>query len=123
MSIKKGSGISLYIPLPKYRDNLSINVFLFTSLVKTPIPWLRLDPLLLLIIWYLPNWYPPYGGVKYAWIIFGTFIPISFGWAAGDVSIAAYIQASLARVESKTKNVSALSAVMAFLYSTYIVIS
>lgn len=47
---------------------------------------------------------------------------ISFGWAAGDVSLAAYIQASLARMESKTNNVSALGAVMAFLYSTYIVI-
>lgn len=47
---------------------------------------------------------------------------ISFGWAAGDVSLAAYIQASLARMESRTNNVSALGAVMAFLYSTYIVI-
>lgn len=97
-------------------------VFLFTGIVKTPIPWLRLDALLLLILWYLPYWYPPYGQSKYAWIVFGTFIPVSFGWAAGDVSLAAYIQASLARVESNTRNVSALGAVMAFLYSTYIVI-
>jgi MFS family permease len=50
----------------------------------------------------------------------GTFIPISFGWAAGDVSLAAYIQSSLARVESKTQGISALGAVMAFLYVTYI---
>jgi len=97
-------------------------VFLFTSLVKTPIPCLRLDAFLLLILWYLPYWYPPYGQSKYAWTVFGTFIPVSFGWAAGDVSLAAYIQASLARVESKTRNVSALGAVMAFLYSTYIII-
>lgn len=48
----------------------------------------------------------------------GTFIPISFGWAAGDVSLAAYVQAFIARIEAKTKNVSALGAVMAFLYST-----
>ena len=47
---------------------------------------------------------------------------ISFGWAAGDVSLAAYIQASLARKESTTRNVSALGSVMAFLYTTYIVI-
>lgn len=45
----------------------------------------------------------------------------SFGWAAGDVSLAAYIQASLSRIESTTRNVSALGAVMAFLYCTYIV--
>ncbi|CAN9359570.1 unnamed protein product [Alternaria alternata] len=59
--------------------------------------------------------------VAQAWIVGATFLPISFGWAAGDVSLAAYIQASLARIESKTQNVSALGAVMAFLYSTYIV--
>lgn len=95
-------------------------VFLFTNLVTTPMPWLRLDSALMLIIWYLPFWHPPPGQVKYAWIIAATFMPLSFGWAAGDVSLTAYIQASLARVEPETKNVSALGAVMAFLYSTYI---
>lgn len=38
------------------------------------------------------------------------------------MSLAAYIQASLARLESKTKDVSALGAVMSFLYCTYIVL-
>ncbi|KAI4699242.1 hypothetical protein J4E81_005136 [Alternaria sp. BMP 2799] len=96
-------------------------VFMFTNLVHTPIPWLRLDALALLIVWYLPFWNPPKNDVAQAWIVGATFLPISFGWAAGDVSLAAYIQASLARIESKTQNVSALGAVMAFLYSTYIV--
>ncbi|RYN37983.1 hypothetical protein AA0113_g6471 [Alternaria arborescens] len=96
-------------------------VFMFTNLVHTPIPWLRLDALALLIVWYLPYWNPPKDDVAQAWIVGATFLPISFGWAAGDVSLAAYIQASLARIESKTQNVSALGAVMAFLYSTYIV--
>ncbi|EON63214.1 hypothetical protein W97_02441 [Coniosporium apollinis CBS 100218] len=97
-------------------------VFLFTNLVTTPMPWLRLDALLLLIPWFLSSWYPPRNDVNQAWIVAGAFIPVSFGWAAGDVSLAAYIQASLARKEAETKNVSALGAVMAFLYSTYIVI-
>ncbi|KAI1952771.1 hypothetical protein LOZ12_005802 [Ophidiomyces ophidiicola] len=97
-------------------------VFLFTNLITTPIPWIRTDAIMLLVVWYLPFWHPPSGDVRYAWIIGATFLPISFGWAAGDVSLAAYIQATLARVESKTKNVSALGAVMACLYTTYIVI-
>jgi hypothetical protein len=97
-------------------------VFLFTNLVQTPMPWLRLDSLMLLIVWYIPYWRPTKGNVNEAWKVAGTFIPISFGWAAGDVSLAAYIQASLARVESEHQDVSALGAVMAFLYSTYIVI-
>jgi hypothetical protein len=43
------------------------------------------------------------------------------GWAAGDVSLAAYIQASLAGNDHGHPGVSALGAVMAFLYSSYIV--
>ena len=97
-------------------------VFLFTNLITTPMPWLRLDSLMLLIVWYLGYWYPPKNDVNQAWIVAATFLPISFGWAAGDVSLAAYIQALLARKESEHQEVSALGAVMAFLYSTYIII-
>ncbi|KAK3070648.1 hypothetical protein LTR53_010101 [Teratosphaeriaceae sp. CCFEE 6253] len=100
----------------------ALTVFLFTNLVHTPMPWLRIDALMLLIVWYLAFWYPPQEQVRYAWMVAGTFIPISFGWAAGDVSLAAYIQASLARLEKDTKNVSALGAVMSFLYCTYIIL-
>jgi hypothetical protein len=96
-------------------------VFLFTNWIQTPMPWLRLDALMLLIVWYIPYWRPPAGQISQAFAVAGTFMPISFGWAAGDVSLAAYIQASLARLESKNNNVSALGAVMAFLYSFYIV--
>ena len=97
------------------------SVLLMTKNIRTPLPWLRLDALMLLIVWYLPYWTPPKNMVKYAWMVAGTFIPISYGWAAGDVSLAAFIQASLARMDSKKKNVSSLGAVMAVLYSTYIV--
>ncbi|KAK2749574.1 hypothetical protein FQN55_003274 [Onygenales sp. PD_40] len=97
-------------------------VFFFTNFITTPIPWIRLDSVMVLVVWYLAFWHPPSGQVAYAWIVAATFLPISFGWAAGDVSLAAYIQATLARVEAKTKNVSALGAVMAFLYTTYIII-
>jgi hypothetical protein len=37
-----------------------------------------------------------------------------FGWAAGDVSLAAYIQSTLAKLENIDPDVSALGAVMAF---------
>ncbi|KAJ0124785.1 major facilitator superfamily domain ral substrate transporter [Diaporthe amygdali] len=99
----------------------ALTVFLFNNWVQTPMPWLRLDSLFLLIVWYIPFWRPPRNQVGQAWLVAATFMPISFGWAAGDVSLAAYIQACLARLESKNKNVSALGAVMAFLYSFYIV--
>lgn len=97
-------------------------VFIFANQIKTPIPWLRIDALMLLIIWYVPYYYPPANEVKYAWFMALTFIPISFGWAAGDVSLGAYIQSSLTKLETKNKNISPLGAVMAFLYSSYIII-
>lgn len=97
-------------------------IFLFTNLVPTPIPWLRLNACLLLIVWYLPSWWVPTGRVTDAWVVAATFIPISFGWAAGAVSLTAYIQALLQRQESESDNVSPLGAVMAFLYCTFIVI-
>ncbi|KUJ09146.1 uncharacterized protein LY89DRAFT_788539 [Mollisia scopiformis] len=97
-------------------------IFVFTNSIPTPIPWLRLNALLLLIAWYLPFWWVPTGRVTDAWIVAATFIPISFGWAAGEVSLIAYIQALLHRKENETDNVSPLGAVMAFLYCTFIVI-
>lgn len=61
--------------------------------------------------------------VSEAWRVAGTFVPISFGWAAGDVSMAAYIQAAMARKESEQTDVSPLAAVMSFLYVTCVVLS
>ncbi|CAF3117915.1 unnamed protein product [Rotaria sp. Silwood2] len=77
---------------------------------------------MLLIIWYIPFYYPPPNEIKYAWIIAASLIPIGCASAIGDISLDAYIQSSLTRLESKHKNVSPLGAVMSFLYSTYIVI-
>lgn len=37
----------------------ALTVFLFTNKVHTPMPWLRLDALTLLIVWYLAFYYPP----------------------------------------------------------------
>ncbi|PYH94081.1 hypothetical protein BO71DRAFT_239991 [Aspergillus ellipticus CBS 707.79] len=97
-------------------------VAVFNNRVHTPIPWLRMDALMLLITWYLPFWRPRAHHLPDAFYAAASFIPISFGWAAGDVSLAAYIQATLARMENTERNVSPLGAVMAFLYSAYIVL-
>lgn len=99
-------------------------VLVTTTLIPTPMPFLRFDALALLILWVIPTYarqVVPHQAV-YAWRIAAMLIPVSMGWAAGDVSLAAFIQASLARMESQDSQVSALGSVMAFLYSTYIVI-
>ncbi|KAG0251433.1 hypothetical protein BG011_007608 [Mortierella polycephala] len=101
----------------------AIFVLFFARKIRTPIPWLRLDALCLLIIWILPFSYPaPEDALSYAWTLAAIWIPVSFGWAAGDVSLAAYIQASLAKMEKPDDKVSPLGAVMAFLYSFYIIL-
>ncbi|SPO24395.1 uncharacterized protein UTRI_03663 [Ustilago trichophora] len=99
----------------------ALSVMLFTQAIPTPMPWLRLDALLLNLVWVMPFFPYTRGAVSSAWKLAAVFTPISYGWAAGDVSLAAYIQSTLARMEAKDKDVSALGAVMAFLYVTYIV--
>ena len=96
--------------------------FICASMIKTPMPWLRLDAVILLIVWYIPYFHPPAGSVKYAWMVAATFVPISFGWAAAEVSLGAYIQSSMGHLEAKYADISPLGAVMAFLYSSYIII-
>jgi MFS family permease len=96
-------------------------VFCFNNSIKSPILWVRLDALMLFVIWYIPFYYPPAHQIKYAWIIAASLIPVGFASAVGDISLDAYIQSSLTRLESKHEKISPLGAVMAFLYSTYIV--
>ncbi|CAD6940075.1 unnamed protein product [Tilletia controversa] len=100
----------------------SMSVMFFTNSVPTPMPWLRLDAVLLMLVWVLPYIKLETNNVASAWRLAGIFLPVSYGWAAGDVSLAAYIQSTLARMESTDRDVSALGAVMAFLYVLYIVI-
>ncbi|KAH7100169.1 hypothetical protein BKA62DRAFT_706967 [Auriculariales sp. MPI-PUGE-AT-0066] len=99
-------------------------VFMLANTVPTPIPWLRLDAIMLNLVWTFPRYAQlSKGGVKYAWILAATNLPISYGWAAGDVSLAAYIQSVLNQFRFDEPNISPLGAVMAFLYSSYIVMN
>ncbi|KAH8146801.1 uncharacterized protein LAJ45_09175 [Morchella importuna] len=99
-------------------------VFVLGDRIPTPMPWIRADALLLLLVWVLPFYPAQDTSTGALWRLAPLFIPISFGWAAGDVSLAAYIQSALAgdRDEQRDENISNLGAVMAFLYSVYIVL-
>ncbi|KAJ3296460.1 hypothetical protein HK104_001599 [Borealophlyctis nickersoniae] len=100
-------------------------VFVFTYLIKTPLPWLRLDAATLSIVWVMHKFTPASTGLTplaTAWVLGAIFIPVSMGWAAGDVSLAAFIQSHVSRLTDTNPKVSPLGAVMSFLYVTYIVI-
>jgi hypothetical protein len=120
-------------------------VLLFSNAVASPLPWLRLDAILLFVMWVYP--YGPYPALvpvvkngtttfvadavatsNWAWSLFPIMICLSFGWAAGDVSLAAWIQSRLSKLPRKVLGdkaakyaVSPLGSVMAFLYVSYIV--
>jgi hypothetical protein len=70
------------------------------------------------LVWIMPYIPVTPKSVSGAWKLAGCFIPISYGWAAGDVSLAAYIQATLAKIENIDRDLSALGAVMAFVSLT-----
>jgi hypothetical protein len=103
-------------------------VFLFTTLVASPYLWVRFDGLSLNLLWVLPYAYPFTSNTfGYTWLLALMLVVVSSGFAAGDVSLSAFIQASLTAREEKqgkkkSTSGSALSAVMAFLYASYILI-
>jgi len=102
----------------------ALTVFVLSDHITTPLPWLRLDALTLNIVWVLPHFSRiAQKNVGWAWRVAAAFIPVSYAWAAGDCSLAAYIQASLSDHDYGHSGVSALGAVMAFLYSSYIVMN
>jgi hypothetical protein len=101
-------------------------VFLLAAKIYSPLPWLRLDALCILAIWILPYAAPTatLSATAVAWRMFPVMSLVSFGWASGDVSLAAYVQARVSKmpVPAQNKhNISALGAVMAFLYVSYVV--
>ncbi|KIY66864.1 hypothetical protein CYLTODRAFT_398145 [Cylindrobasidium torrendii FP15055 ss-10] len=104
----------------------AFTVFVFADTIHSPMPWLRLDALMLNLVWLLPFFSTrATHQVVWAWRTGACFIPISFGWAAGDVSLSAYIQSVLSTEQHSDgyPGVSSLGAVMAFLYSSYIVLN
>ena len=100
----------------------ALAVFFLSRKILSPIIWLRFDCLLLFICWYIPFYNPSSVSITNAWIIAVSFIPFGFGGAGNDVCITAHIQSVLSKPELKNENVSSLGAVMAFLYSSYIII-
>lgn len=117
----------------------ALTVFLLSDMVPTPIPWIRLDALALNVclfvsvlgladmqlVWVLPRFsqLAAQYEVRWAWFIAAIYIPISFGWAAGDVSLAAYIQSTLSDMDLPDSGVSPLGAVMGFLFSSYVILN
>jgi len=95
-------------------------VYLTASKIYTPLPWVRLDGIALMVLWVFP-FLPISNSLQWVWSVFPLMIVLSAGWAAGDVSLLAYIQSRLHHISLKEEEgISPLGCVMAFLYSSYI---
>lgn len=122
---KRVMGNSAYAQIMVGGSNLgellgAAGVFVLGNSIPTPLPFLRMDALMLPILWYLAFYYVPKNDISYAWRIAATLVPVSSMWAAGDVSLSAYIQASVTDGD-ESSGISPLGCVMAFLYSSYII--
>jgi len=97
----------------------SLSVFTLKH-IKSPLLWLRIGALLLLLVWVIPFSNSSAGVLGDALRLSLVMIPISFGWAAGDVSLARYVHSLLEHEQSYQEDISVLGAVMSFLYMSHI---
>jgi MFS family permease len=100
----------------------ALSLLFLTKKIRSPLFWLRLDSILLFIVWYIPFYNPSSISITNAWIVALSFIPFGFGASGDDVSLNAHIQSVLSKPQLKNKDVSTLGSVMAFLYSSYIIL-
>lgn len=100
---------------------LGVSSIFLSDIVKTPLPWLRMGALMLPLVWVIPFDPPPPHRLDFAWALALIFLPISFGWAAGDLSLTRFIQ-TLSAKQKVQDEISVLGAVMSFLYASYIII-
>eukprot|EP00026_Physarum_polycephalum_P007360 Phypoly_transcript_07419.p1 GENE.Phypoly_transcript_07419~~Phypoly_transcript_07419.p1 ORF type:complete len:537 (+),score=55.41 Phypoly_transcript_07419:76-1611(+) len=99
-------------------------VLRFSRHVKTPIPWVRFDALALGVLWVLP-FAKHNNATLLAIVLVPVMMVLSGAWAAGDVSLLAYIQSHFPEEtdEGNTSQISPIGAVMGFLYASYVLTS
>ncbi|KAI8892048.1 major facilitator superfamily domain-containing protein [Globomyces pollinis-pini] len=111
----------------------ALTIMVVAKHVYTPIPWLRLDVIMMSFVWILPFMYAPtnldakgFAPIEDIYTVCWQLAPfmslISFGWAAGDISLAAYVQSRLEDYKQIDKFTTPLGAVMSFLYVVYLVV-
>ena len=94
----------------------ALAVLFLAEAVKTPIPWIRSDAICLLISWVFPFYKPTTDANAHVWTMFPLMALLSFGWSAGDVSLAAHVQGNLHQYDTLESHTTPLHSVMSFLY-------
>ena len=102
-------------------------VFFNLRMILTPLPMVRWDALVLNFTWLYYNVVTPASCLcdpaNAAGIMAAIMVVISAGWAAGDVSMSAFIKSNIPKIKTPgVKLANALPSVMSFLYVSYIII-
>lgn len=124
--LKEGAYQGLLVGGSNFGELLgALAVLLVGTRIHTPLPWVRLDALTLSILWIYPflRVAPPLTRDVWPWAVLPLMMVLSGGWAAGDVSLVAYVQSRLhsSNIDNE-EGTSPLGCVMAFLYSAYLII-
>jgi hypothetical protein len=128
-SVLKESAYASFINAGSNLGELTGAAFVFFNLriLATPLPTVRWDALVLNFSWLYYNTVTPSSCMcdpaNAAGIMAAIMFFISAGWAAGDVSISAYIQSNIPKIKTPGVRIAnALPSVMSFLYVLTIVI-
>jgi len=128
-SVLKESAYASFINAGSNLGELTGAAFVFFNLriLATPLPTVRWDALVLNFSWLYYNTVTPSSCMcdpaNAAGIMAAIMFFISAGWAAGDVSISAYIQSNIPKIKTPGVTIAnALPSVMSFLYVLTIVI-
>ena len=92
-----------------------------TNFIKTPMPWLRMAAISLLVIWVIVLYYPPTDKIGYAFLLAPFFSPISFGCSAGNQALTLYIAKTTA-LQKVNDDISLFGAITSFLYCCYLIV-
>ncbi|RHZ86498.1 hypothetical protein Glove_50g107 [Diversispora epigaea] len=122
--LKDGSLSGFLVAASNFGELLgALSVFLISTRIRSPLPWVRLDSVTLMVLWVFPYLSVTSSLNSYKWVgaVFPLMMVLSAGWAAGDVSLVAYVQSRLHSVNIANEDgTSPLGCVMALLYSSYV---
>jgi preprotein translocase subunit SecG len=100
-------------------------VLRYASSITSPRPFIRFDAICMSAIWalvYVGYGYPSsHAWITVAWLV-PLIIPVSLGFAAGDVSLLAHVQSTLLANNANGNGDEVLACVMSFLYTGYILL-
>ena len=85
--------------------------------IPSPLPWVRFNALMLLLIWFFPYWRPAQLDSASAWTAAAIVLPMGASWSAAAVSLYSYMQTLLPDEAPSSDALPPLSCTAGFLFA------